>query len=40
LRQEVADLAIRAAEKILRENLDADRQKKLVDDFLGDISSN
>ncbi len=40
LRQEVADLAIRAAEKILRENLDADRQKKIVDDFLGEISSN
>ena len=40
LRQEVADLAIRAAEKILRENLDADRQKKIVDNFLGDLSKN
>ncbi len=40
LRQEVADLAIRAAEKILRENLDADRQKKIVDNFLGDLTKN
>ncbi len=40
LRNEVADLAIRAAEKILRENLDADRQKKIVDNFLGDLSKN
>lgn len=40
LRHEVADLAIRAAEKILRENLDANRQKKIVDSFLGDLSKN
>ncbi len=40
LRQEVADLAIQAAEAILRENLDADRQKKIVEDFLGDLSKN
>jgi F-type H+-transporting ATPase subunit b len=40
LRNEVADLAIQAAEKILRENLDADRQKKIVDNFLGDLSKN
>lgn len=40
LRQEVADLAIRSAEKILRENLDADRQKKIVDNFLGDLTKN
>jgi len=40
LRQEVADLAIRSAEKILRENLDAARQKKIVDNFLGDLSKN
>src|SRR5690606_39955605 len=31
LRDEVAELAIQAAEKILSENLDADRQRKLVD---------
>ena len=40
LRAEVADLAISAAEKILSDNLDAPRQRKIVDDFLGGISSN
>lgn len=40
LRAEVADLAVQAAEKILRANLDADRQKKIVSDFLGDLSKN
>ncbi len=40
LRQEVADLAIGAAEKILNENLDTGRQKRIVDDFLGDLSKN
>ena len=37
LRAEVADLAIRAAEKILDENLDAVRQQRLVKDFLEDL---
>lgn len=40
LRTEVADLAVQAAEKILRANLDADRQKKIVNDFLGDLPKN
>lgn len=40
LRAEVADLAIQAAEKILHENLDASRQKKLVDDFISDLPKN
>ncbi len=40
LRQEVADLAINAAEKILNENLDADRQKRIVDDFLKSLPKN
>ena len=40
LRHQVADLAIVAAEKILHENLDADRQKKVVNDFLGGLSEN
>lgn len=40
LRAEVADLAVQAAEKILHANLDADRQKKIVSDFLGDLSKN
>ncbi|MCZ6705122.1 MAG: F0F1 ATP synthase subunit B, partial [Bacteroidetes bacterium] len=40
LRLEVADLAISAAEKILNENLDESRQKKIVDDFLSTLSKN
>lgn len=40
LRAEVADLAIQAAEKILHENLDAPRQKKLVEDFISDLPKN
>ncbi len=40
LRQEVADLAINAAEKILNENLDADRQKRIVGDFLKSLPKN
>lgn len=40
LRSEVADLALLAAEKILHENLDAPRQKKIVDDFIADLPKN
>lgn len=40
LRREVADLAIQAAEKILGENLDDNRQRKLVDDFIDDLPRN
>jgi len=40
LRTEVADLAIQAAEKILRENLDPQRQRKLVGDFIADLPQN
>ena len=40
LREEVAELAIQAAEKILRENLDAGRQKKLVDRFIEELPKN
>ena len=40
LRTEVADLAIQAAEKILQENLDAQRQHRLVDSFIDEISQN
>ncbi len=40
LRTEVADLAIQAAEKILEESLDADRQRKLVDGFLKGLPKN
>jgi len=37
LRAEVADLAIGAAGKILNENLDDDRQRRLVGSFLDDL---
>ncbi len=40
LRTEVADLAIQAAEKILDENLNAQRQRRLVDHFLDDLPQN
>jgi F-type H+-transporting ATPase subunit b len=40
LRAEVADLAIQAAEKILRENLDPQRQRRLVDDFIAALPRN
>jgi F0F1-type ATP synthase membrane subunit b/b' len=36
----VADLAIKAAEKILDETLDAQRQKKIVDSFLLQLPKN
>lgn len=40
LRSEVADLAIKAAGKILDENLDEDRQRKLVDSFIDEFRRN
>ena len=40
LRAEVADLAIQAAEKILQENLDAPRQRRLVENFIGELPKN
>lgn len=40
LRSEVADLAIKAAEKLLSENLDSDKNKKLVDSFINDLNGN
>ena len=40
LRSEVADLAIKAAEKILDETLDAQRHKKIVDGFLSQLPKN
>ncbi len=40
LRAEVADLAIQAAEKILRETLDASRQRRLVDEFIDGLPKN
>jgi len=40
LRNEVSDLAIKAAEKILKDNLDENKQKKIVNDFISQIPSN
>lgn len=40
LRSEVSDLAIKAAEKILKDNLDEGKQKKIVNDFISQIPSN
>ena len=40
LRTEVAELAIQAAGKILQENMDDDRQRKLVDKFITDLPKN
>lgn len=39
LRNVVADLAIKTAEKVIRENLDEAKQKKIVNDFLNQIPS-
>ena len=40
LRNEVSDLAIKAAEKIIKDNLDESKQKKIVIDFISQIPSN
>ncbi|RNC85572.1 MAG: ATP synthase F0 subunit B [Balneola sp.] len=40
LRQEVANLAIKAAETILDSELDATKNNKLVDNFIDDLSKN
>ena len=40
LRDEVADLAIEAAQKIIEKDLDADRHRQLVTDALDDFSTN
>lgn len=40
LRAEVAALAVGAAEKILRKEIDADQQRGLVDQFIADLPKN
>ena len=40
VQSEIAGLAILAAEQILQDNLDADRQRSLVDKFLDGLSGN
>jgi F-type H+-transporting ATPase subunit b len=39
LRNEVADLAVKGAEKIIKTTLDADLQKKIVDSMIQDLST-
>ncbi|NTW82230.1 MAG: F0F1 ATP synthase subunit B [Chlorobiaceae bacterium] len=39
LRNEVADLAVKGAEKIIKTRLDADLQKKIVDSMIQDLST-
>jgi len=38
LKEQVAELAIGAAEKILKENLDKEKQKELVDKYLKELN--
>lgn len=40
LKEQVADIAIKSAEKILRENLDKDKQVKLVKKYMDELSKN
>jgi F-type H+-transporting ATPase subunit b len=40
LRSEVADLAVQAAGKILHEDMNQDRQRRMVDEFLEDLPRN
>jgi F-type H+-transporting ATPase subunit b len=40
LKNEVADIAVSAAEKIIRANLDKEKQTKLINDYLEDLNKN
>lgn len=40
LKDQVAEIAIEAAEKIIRENLDKEKQTKLIDEYLKDLNKN
>lgn len=40
LRSEVADLVVQATEKILMEKLDANKDKKIIDDFIDQLPNN
>lgn len=39
LRREAVDLAIRGASKVIEENLDSDKNRRLVEQFLGSLSA-
>ena len=40
LKNQIADISIIAAEKIMKENIDADKNKKIVEKYLTEISKN
>ncbi len=40
LKNQIAEISVKAAEKILRENLDVQKNKKIVDEYISDISKN
>ncbi|MGA7838538.1 MAG: F0F1 ATP synthase subunit B, partial [Ignavibacteriaceae bacterium] len=40
LKNQVAEIAVQAAEKIMRENLDGEAQKKIANKFIGEITKN
>jgi F-type H+-transporting ATPase subunit b len=40
LKNQIAEISVKAAEKILRENLDAEKNKTIVDKYISDISKN
>lgn len=40
LKTEIAGIAVEAAEKIIRSNLDQEKQQKLVNEFIDDLSKN
>jgi F-type H+-transporting ATPase subunit b len=40
LRNEIADMAVKGAEKIIRTTLDADKQKAVVNDMIKEMASN
>lgn len=40
LKSEIAEIAVKAAEKIIKENLDDKKQSKIVDEFINDLSKN
>ncbi len=40
LKGQIADIAVNAAEKIIRESLDAQKSKQIVDKYLNDVTKN
>lgn len=40
LKEQIAEIAVNSAERIIRENLDKDKQMKIVDKYIQDISKN